>query len=150
MKKDRFAPPRREHWNRENRFTGWTDVDLSEKGVAEAVKAGRLLRKEGFLFGRAYTYLKRAVKTLGVVLDRMDRDWMPVSKTWRLNEKHTACFRDSTKTRRPKNTATSRCTSGAAVTTWPPAPLRRTIPQPALRSPLPHGYPKPRCPAPSR
>ena len=76
-------------WNRENRFTGWTDVDLSEKGVAEAVKAGETLRKEGFHFGRAYTsYLKRAVKTLDVVLDRMDRDRIPVTKTWRLNEKH--------------------------------------------------------------
>ena len=76
-------------WNRENRFTGWTDVDLSEKGVAEAVKAGETLRKEGFHFGRAYTsYLKRAVKTLDVVIDRMDRDWIPVTKTWRLNEKH--------------------------------------------------------------
>ena len=76
-------------WNRENRFTGWTDVDLSEKGVAEAVKAGETLRKEGFHFGCAYTsYLKRAVKTLDVVLDRMDLDWIPVTKTWRLNEKH--------------------------------------------------------------
>ena len=76
-------------WNRENRFTGWTDVDLREQGVAEAVKAGETLRKEGFHFGRAYTsYLKRAVKTLDVVLDRMDRDWIPVTKTWRLNEKH--------------------------------------------------------------
>ena len=76
-------------WNRENRFTGWTDVDLSEKGVAEAEKAGRLLREEGFLFGHAYTsYLKRAVKTLGVVLDKLDQDWVPVSKSWRLNEKH--------------------------------------------------------------
>ena len=76
-------------WNRENRFTGWTDVDLSEKGVAEAEKAGRLLREEGFLFGHAYTsYLKRAVKTLDVVLDKLDQDWVPVSKSWRLNEKH--------------------------------------------------------------
>lgn len=76
-------------WNGENRFTGWTDVDLSERGVAEAVRAGELLRKEGFCFGRAYTsYLKRAVKTLDVVLDRMDLDWIPVSKSWRLNEKH--------------------------------------------------------------
>ena len=76
-------------WNRENRFTGWTDVDLSEKGVAEAARAGELLRKEGFLFGHAYTsYLKRAVKTLGVVLDKLDQDWVPVSKSWRLNEKH--------------------------------------------------------------
>ncbi|WP_418983766.1 2,3-diphosphoglycerate-dependent phosphoglycerate mutase [Alistipes sp.] len=76
-------------WNQENRFTGWTDVDLSEKGVAEATRAGDLLRAEGFRFGRAYTsYLKRAVKTLDVVLDRMDLDWIPVSKSWRLNEKH--------------------------------------------------------------
>lgn len=76
-------------WNQENRFTGWTDVDLSEKGVAEAVRAGNLLREEGFRFGRAYTsFLKRAVKTLDVVLDRMDLDWIPVSKSWRLNEKH--------------------------------------------------------------
>ena len=76
-------------WNRENRFTGWTDVDLSEKGVAEAEKAGLLLREEGFLFGHAYTsYLKRAVKTLGVVLDKLEQDWVPGSKSWRLNEKH--------------------------------------------------------------
>ena len=76
-------------WNKENRFTGWTDVDLSEKGVAEAHKAGALLKKEGFCFEKAYTsYLKRAVKTLNVVLDEMDLDWIPVEKTWRLNEKH--------------------------------------------------------------
>lgn len=76
-------------WNRENRFTGWTDVDLSDRGVAEAAEAGEALRKEGFRFGCAYTsYLKRAVKTLDVVLDRMDLDWLPVSKSWRLNEKH--------------------------------------------------------------
>lgn len=76
-------------WNKENRFTGWTDVDLSEKGIAEAAKAGGLLRNEGFMFGCAFTsYLKRAVKTLNVVLDRMDLDWIPVTKSWRLNEKH--------------------------------------------------------------
>lgn len=76
-------------WNRENRFTGWTDVDLSEKGVAEAIKAGETLRAEGFAFGKAYTsYLKRAVKTLDCVLDTMDQDWIPVEKSWRLNEKH--------------------------------------------------------------
>lgn len=76
-------------WNKENRFTGWTDVDLSEKGMQEAVKAGQLLKKEGFQFEKAYTsYLKRAVKTLNNVLDQMDLDWIPVEKTWRLNEKH--------------------------------------------------------------
>lgn len=76
-------------WNRENRFTGWTDVDLTEKGIAEAEKAGDTLKKEGFAFDRAYTsYLKRAVKTLDRVLDRLDQDWIPVEKSWRLNEKH--------------------------------------------------------------
>ncbi|WP_085535817.1 2,3-diphosphoglycerate-dependent phosphoglycerate mutase [Massilibacteroides vaginae] len=76
-------------WNQENRFTGWTDVDLTEKGVAEATKAGNLLKEKGFVFEKAYTsYLKRAVKTLNVVLDRMDLDWIPVEKNWRLNEKH--------------------------------------------------------------
>ncbi|MGI6073737.1 MAG: 2,3-diphosphoglycerate-dependent phosphoglycerate mutase [Fermentimonas sp.] len=76
-------------WNKENRFTGWTDVDLTEKGIEEAHKAGKHLKKEGFRFQKAYTsYLKRAVKTLNVVLDEMDLDWIPVEKTWRLNEKH--------------------------------------------------------------
>lgn len=76
-------------WNRENRFTGWTDVDLSEKGVAEAVKAGETLRHEGFVFGQAFTsYLKRAVRTLDIALDALDQDWIPVAKSWRLNEKH--------------------------------------------------------------
>lgn len=76
-------------WNKENRFTGWTDVDLSEKGIEEAKKAGELMKKEDFQFTKAYTsYLKRAVKTLNGVLDAMDLDWIPVEKTWRLNEKH--------------------------------------------------------------
>ncbi|MCB0473099.1 MAG: 2,3-diphosphoglycerate-dependent phosphoglycerate mutase [Flavobacteriaceae bacterium] len=75
-------------WNLENRFTGWTDVDLTPLGVEEAERAGKLLREEGFFFKIAYTsYLKRAVKTLNQVLDKMDLDWIPVHKTWRLNEK---------------------------------------------------------------
>lgn len=76
-------------WNKENKFTGWTDVDLSEKGVEEAAKAGNLLKEKGFVFDKAYTsYLKRAIKTLNLVLDRMNLDWIPVEKCWRLNEKH--------------------------------------------------------------
>ena len=76
-------------WNKENRFTGWTDVDLTEKGVAEAYRTGNLLKEKGYVFNKAYTsYLKRAVKTLNCVLDRMDQDWIPVEKSWRLNEKH--------------------------------------------------------------
>lgn len=76
-------------WNKENRFTGWTDVDLSEKGIEEAIKAGKEMKAAGFRFGKAYTsYLKRAVKTLNNVLDQMDLDWIPVEKHWVLNEKH--------------------------------------------------------------
>ncbi len=76
-------------WNLENRFTGWTDVDLSEAGVHEAEEAGLLLKGKGFAFQKAYTsYLKRAVKTLNCILDKMNEDWIPVEKTWRLNEKH--------------------------------------------------------------
>lgn len=76
-------------WNRENRFTGWTDVDLTAEGVREAYKAGDMLREKGIRVERAYTsYLKRAIKTLDCVLDRMNLDWIPVEKSWRLNEKH--------------------------------------------------------------
>jgi len=76
-------------WNNENKFTGWTDVDLTEQGKQEAAEAGKLLKEKGFSFDKAYTsYLKRAVKTLNIVLDEMDLDWIPVEKTWRLNEKH--------------------------------------------------------------
>ncbi len=76
-------------WNKENRFTGWTDVPLSEQGVAEAKKAGKVLKDEGFHFKVAYTsYLKRAIKTLWIVLEEMDQMWIPEIKSWRLNEKH--------------------------------------------------------------
>src|SRR5450755_3825367 len=76
-------------WNKENRFTGWTDVDLSDKGVQEAIEAGITLKKEGFEFDLAFTsVLKRAIKTLNVVLDQLDQLWIPVERTWRLNERH--------------------------------------------------------------
>jgi 2,3-bisphosphoglycerate-dependent phosphoglycerate mutase len=76
-------------WNQENRFTGWTDVDLSERGRAEAHEAGRLLREGGFSFDVAYTsVLKRAIKTLGIALDELDQLFIPVVKSWRLNERH--------------------------------------------------------------
>lgn len=76
-------------WNKENRFTGWKDVDLSEKGVDEAHAAGKLLKAEGFEFDEAYTsVLKRAIRTLWIALDEMDRMWLPVTKSWKLNERH--------------------------------------------------------------
>jgi len=76
-------------WNRENRFTGWTDVGLSEKGIEEAIRAGRTLKGEGFVFDVAYTsVLKRAIKTLWLVLEEMDLMWIPEHHHWRLNERH--------------------------------------------------------------
>jgi len=76
-------------WNKENRFTGWTDVDLSERGVKEATGAGKLLKQEGFVFDIAYTsVLRRAVKTLWLALEELDLMWIPVEHSWRLNERH--------------------------------------------------------------
>ena len=76
-------------WNLENRFTGWTDVGLSEKGTQEAHYAADCLKKEGFVFDIAYTsVLKRAIKTLWIVLEDMDLMWIPVENSWRLNERH--------------------------------------------------------------
>jgi len=76
-------------WNRENRFTGWTDVDLSEKGVREAREAGRVLKAGGYIFDIAFTsVLKRAIRTLWLALDEMDLMWIPVVRSWRLNERH--------------------------------------------------------------
>jgi len=76
-------------WNLENRFTGWTDVDLTPTGRQQAIDAGRLLKAEGYDFDLAYTsVLKRATRTLWHVLDEMDRTWLPVAHSWRLNERH--------------------------------------------------------------
>ena len=76
-------------WNRENRFTGWTDVDLAESGLAEARAAGRLLKAQGYDFDLAFTsVLKRAIRTLWIAQEELDRLWLPVEKSWRLNERH--------------------------------------------------------------
>ncbi|MEI6493658.1 MAG: 2,3-bisphosphoglycerate-dependent phosphoglycerate mutase, partial [Verrucomicrobiota bacterium] len=76
-------------WNKENRFTGWTDVELSEKGRAEAKAAGELLKKEGFTFDVSFSSLqKRALDTLWSVLQELDSVWIPIEKDWRLNERH--------------------------------------------------------------
>jgi len=76
-------------WNRENRFTGWTDVDLSEKGIREAEEAGQVLKEKSYSFDIVFTsVLKRAIRTTWVVLDKMDLMWVPVQNSWRLNEKH--------------------------------------------------------------
>ena len=76
-------------WNKENRFTGWTDVDLSQKGVQEAIDGGLVLTKEGYTFDLGYTsVLKRAIKTFNIVCEQMDLLWIPVERSWRLNERH--------------------------------------------------------------
>src|SRR5512133_3660718 len=76
-------------WNKQNRFTGWTDVDLTEKGIEEAKIAGKLMKEAGFAFDIAFTsVLKRAIRTLWLALDEMDLMWIPVINTWRLNERH--------------------------------------------------------------
>ncbi|MBU3154887.1 2,3-diphosphoglycerate-dependent phosphoglycerate mutase [Clostridium estertheticum] len=76
-------------WNKENRFTGWTDVDLSENGLIEARKAGQILKANGYIFDIAYTsVLKRAIRTLWIALHEMDLMWIPVYKSWKLNERH--------------------------------------------------------------
>lgn len=76
-------------WNKENRFTGWTDVDLTDGGIREAQEAARLLREGGFSFDVAFTsVLRRAIRTLWIILDQMDLMWIPVIKSWRLNERH--------------------------------------------------------------
>ena len=76
-------------WNKENRFTGWTDVELTEQGIGEANQAGKILKDKGYTFDMAFTsYLKRAIKTLWIVLEEMDLMWIPVVNSWRLNERH--------------------------------------------------------------
>src|SRR4029450_10769906 len=76
-------------WNRENRFTGWTDVDLSEKGQAEARAAGQLLKAEGYTFDHSFTsVLTRAIRTHWLALEEMNLLWIPVERSWRLNERH--------------------------------------------------------------
>jgi 2,3-bisphosphoglycerate-dependent phosphoglycerate mutase len=86
-------------WNKENRFTGWKDVDLSDKGKEEALAAGKLLKAEGFTFDEAYTsVLKRAIRTLWIILDEMDLMWIPESKSWLLNERHYGALQGLNKT----------------------------------------------------
>ncbi len=86
-------------WNKENLFTGWTDVDLSEKGISEAHQAGKLLKEHGYTFDLAFTsVLKRAIRTLWIVLDEMDLMWIPVNLSWRLNERHYGALQGLNKT----------------------------------------------------
>ena len=96
-------------WNLENRFTGWTDVDLTDLGKAEAAEAGKLLKESGYDFDIAYTsVLKRAIKTLGIIQDAMDLDWLPVIRGWQLNERHYGSLQGLNKTEMAENSARRR------------------------------------------
>jgi len=117
-------------WNRENRFTGWTDVDLSEKGILEARKAGKALKTEGYTFDLAFTsVLKRAVRTLWIVQDEMDLMWIPVKISWRLNERHYGALQGLNKSE------TARKFGEDQVLIWrrsydvPPPPLEKSDPR---------------------
>jgi len=111
-------------WNKENRFTGWTDVDLSEKGTEEAKRAARLIAEAGFSFDLCYTsMLRRAIRTLWIVLDKMDLMYLPVEHSWRLNERHYGALQglDKRETYREVRAKTRSC-SGAGD--MPCAPQR--------------------------
>ncbi|GAB6125602.1 2,3-diphosphoglycerate-dependent phosphoglycerate mutase [Humidesulfovibrio idahonensis] len=123
-------------WNLENRFTGWTDVDLSDQGIAEAEEGARLLKAEGFTFDRCHTsYLRRAIRTLWTVLERMDLMWLPVETTWRLNERHYGALQGLNKAE------TARQYSEEQVFQWrrsfdvPPPPLELSDPRYPGRDP---------------
>jgi 2,3-bisphosphoglycerate-dependent phosphoglycerate mutase len=123
-------------WNRENRFTGWTDVDLSDRGREEAAEAGRLLRDGGYAFDIAYTsVLKRAIRTLHIALDGLDQLWIPVVKDWRLNERHYGRLQGLNKAE------TAAALGDAQVKIWrrsydvPPPPLTPDDPRHAARDP---------------
>jgi len=117
-------------WNRENRFTGWTDVDLSEKGMEEARNSGKLMKEAGFEFDLAYvSVLKRALKTLWLALEEMDQLWIPWIKSWRLNERHYGALQGLNKAE------TAALHGDEKVKIWrrsydvPPPPLERTDPR---------------------
>lgn len=129
-------------WNAKNLFTGWRDVKLSEQGLAEAAAAGKKLKEKGYEFDIAFTsVLTRAIKTCNIVLEESDQLFVPQIKSWRLNERHYGQLQGLIKNKPPKNTATSKSTSGAAATT----PCRRCSTR-KTRSPRTTTAAMPTCP----
>ncbi|HXG52839.1 MAG TPA: 2,3-diphosphoglycerate-dependent phosphoglycerate mutase [candidate division Zixibacteria bacterium] len=113
-------------WNRENRFTGWVDVGLTDKGIREAVDAGRLLLEKGFGFDVAYTsVLKRAIKTLWIVLEEMDLMWIPVHQSWRLNERHYGALQGLNKSEAAKRFGVEQVMIWRRSYAVPPPPLSK-------------------------
>ena len=123
-------------WNKENRFTGWTDVDLTDQGRREAQQAGRLMKQAGFAFDIAYTsMLKRAIRTLWIALDELDRLWIPIQHSWRLNERHYGALQGLNKAE------TAAKFGDEQVLVWrrsydiPPPPIDRNDPRSGLNDP---------------
>jgi 2,3-bisphosphoglycerate-dependent phosphoglycerate mutase len=117
-------------WNRENRFTGWTDVDLSEKGREEARTAGKLLKEQGFAFDISYvSVLKRAVRTLWIALDEMDLLWLPVRHDWRLNERHYGALQGLNKSETAAKFGEEQVKVWRRSYDMPPPPLERSDPR---------------------
>jgi len=117
-------------WNLENRFTGWTDVDLTDTGVEQAKSAGRLLKAEGYDFDVAYTsVLKRATRTLWHTLDEMDRTWLPVVNSWRLNERHYGALQGLNKAETAKKYGDQQVLVWRRSYDTPPPPLEATDPR---------------------
>jgi 2,3-bisphosphoglycerate-dependent phosphoglycerate mutase len=117
-------------WNKENRFTGWTDVDLSEKGIGEARRAGRTLKEKGFTFDLAYTsLLKRAVRTLWITLDEMDLMWIPVKNSWRLNERHYGALQGLNKAETARKYGEDQVLAWRRSYDVPPPPLKMSDPR---------------------
>lgn len=123
-------------WNRDNRFTGWHDVDLTEKGLTEARAAGRLLRDEGYSFDIAYTsMLRRAIKTLWTVLEEMDRMWIPVEHSWRLNERHYGALQGYNKAETAAEFGEAQVLIWRRAYGTPPPPLKEGDPRLDLNNP---------------
>jgi 2,3-bisphosphoglycerate-dependent phosphoglycerate mutase len=117
-------------WNLENLFTGWVDVDLTEQGRLEAQEAGRLLKAEGIVFDLAFTsVLKRAIRTLWIALDEMDMMWLPVERTWRLNERHYGSLQGLNKTQTVEKHGAEQVKVWRRSYDIPPPPLEATHPQ---------------------
>ena len=123
-------------WNRENRFTGWTDVDLSEAGVAEARAAGRLLKAQGYDFDLAFTsVLKRAIRTLWIALDELDLMWLPAEKSWRLNERHYGALQGLNKAETAAKFGEDQVLAWRRSYATPPPPLEPGDPRSESRDP---------------
>ncbi|MHB8425537.1 MAG: 2,3-diphosphoglycerate-dependent phosphoglycerate mutase [Gammaproteobacteria bacterium] len=135
-------------WNKENRFTGWTDVDLVPEGVAEAKEAARLLKEAGFSFDAAYTsVLKRAIRTLWLVQEELDLMWIPVQKDWRLNERHYGSLQGLNKAEMAKQYGEPQVKLWRRSYDVPPPPLAETDPRHPKHDPRYRGFKAKELPA---